>query len=155
MKRNGWELADVLNRAVPGKSVVEIGDNPQVHTVFTGFRQNILHNSALALRGEKDLVHKLLACMLEQRIESADNIPGTGHDPGSRSRKFDKAFKCVAEVANAFQMVAESVCLRSGANNENVASVLSAIEPPVDEAALGKSPQAQCDSDHAQRNENN
>ncbi len=66
---NGGKLADVLDGAVPGEAVVHIGNHAQVHAVPARPLQNFLHDAALAGSGEKNLIDKMLADILKERIK--------------------------------------------------------------------------------------
>ena len=80
VQRNGRELADVFDGAVPGQAVVHVGNHAQVDAVHARLLEDILDDAALAGGGEEDLVDKLLARMLEERVERADHIAAGGHD---------------------------------------------------------------------------
>ena len=83
VQRNGRKLADVLDGAVPGQAIVHFGNHAQVHAVDAGLFENILHELALARRGEENLIHKLLARMLEKRLERADHVAGFRRESGA------------------------------------------------------------------------
>ena len=74
MQRNRRELADIFDWTVPGKTVVEIRDNAEIDAMSAAFSSTSCTMLAFALRGEEDLVHKLLARMLEERFKSANNV---------------------------------------------------------------------------------
>jgi hypothetical protein len=93
VQRNGRKLANVLDGAVPGQAVVHFGNNAQVHAVGAGLVKHILHDPAFAGSGEEDLVHKLLARMLEERIERTHDIAGGGRKRGTRTGKSMKPLK--------------------------------------------------------------
>ena len=133
VQRNGGKLADVLDRAVPGQAVVHIGNHAQIHAVRARLVQNILHNSAFAGSGKEDLIHKLLAGVLEERIERSHHIAGGGGETGTGAGKVDKALEGVAKVADALKMMAKRMRLRPGADDEHVAGAHAAVEAPVDE----------------------
>jgi hypothetical protein len=84
MQRNGGKLADVFDGAVPGQAVVHVGNHAQIHAVLARLLQHILHDPALAGRGEEDLIHKLLAGVLEERIERAHHVAGGAAKRGNR-----------------------------------------------------------------------
>ena len=46
---------------------------------MSGFLEYIQHNAALAGSGEKNLIDELLACVLKERVEGADDIAARGH----------------------------------------------------------------------------
>ena len=87
VQRNGRKLADVFDGAVPGQAVVHVGNHAQIHAMHAGLLQHVLHDSALAGRGEEDLIHKLLAGVLEERVESAHHVAGSCGMNASRSRE--------------------------------------------------------------------
>ena len=110
MQRDGRELADVFNGAVPGKAVVKIGNDAQIDAMHARFFEYVLNHAALAGSGEKNLVDELLACVLEERVEGADDIPARGHHVRGSAGELDKAFERVAEVTNAIEVMAQGMC---------------------------------------------
>ena len=65
-----------------------------------------------------------------------------------------KALERVAEVANALEVMTESVCFGAGADDEDVAGVLAALEPAVHQGAVDEAAQAQGNRDQNQRQDN-
>ena len=106
MQRDGWELADVLDRAVPGEAVVEVRDHAQIDAMHAGFLEDVLHDAALARGGEEDFVDELLAGVLEERFEGADDIAGRRDQPRRCAGEFNEALERVSEVTNALEMMA-------------------------------------------------
>ncbi len=74
MQRHGGELADVLDGGVPGHGIVNLGNYAKIHAMSARLLQNLLNDVAFARCGEKNLVDKLLAGILEERIERADDV---------------------------------------------------------------------------------
>ena len=91
MQRNGRELADVFDGAVPGQAVVEIGNHAQIDAVHAGFLEHILNDAALAGSGEKDFVDELLARVLKERVEGADNVAAGRHHLRRGTGEFDES----------------------------------------------------------------
>ena len=85
MQRNGRKLANVFDGVVPGEAIVHIGNDTQVHAVRASLLQNVLNDAALTGGSEEDLIHKLLAGVLEERIESANHIAGSCAKSGNRN----------------------------------------------------------------------
>ena len=115
------------------------------------FLEHVLNDPALTLRGEQYLVNELLASMLEERVERANDIARAGHDARRCSRKLDESFECVPEVANALEVMTQGVCFRSGAHDEYVTGVLSPVESAIKHAAVNESSADSKKSDHAKR----
>ena len=155
VQRNGGKLADVLDRAAPRKAVVHIGNHAHIHTVLARLVQNILHNSAFAGSGKEDLIHKLLAGVLEERIEGSHHVTRGDGKTGAGAGKVDKALEGVAETADALQMMAERMRLRPGADDEHVAGSHATVEAPVNQEAVNHAAQAERDGDQAHRDEHN
>ena len=76
MQGNGGKLADVFDGAFPGQPIVEVGNDAQIDPVHASLLQNTLDNAAFTGRGEKDLVDELLARVLEESFQVADNVLG-------------------------------------------------------------------------------
>src|ERR1035438_628817 len=133
MEGNGRELADVLDRAVPGEAVIEIGDNAEVNAVHAGLFEYILNNAALAGSGEKYLVDELLTGVLEERIESPNHIATRRHHLRQSAGEFNEALEGVSEVADALNMMAQRVGFSAGADDKHVACVLAAVKTAVHE----------------------
>ena len=74
MQGDGRKLADVFDGAVPGQAVVEVGNHAQIDPVHPSLLQNTLDDAALAGSGEEDLVDELLARVLEESFEVADDV---------------------------------------------------------------------------------
>ena len=74
VQRNGGKLADVFDGAVPRHAVVQIGNNAQIDAVHARLLQHILDDGALAGSGEENLIDKLLARILEERIQRANDV---------------------------------------------------------------------------------
>ncbi len=74
MQRNSRKLTDVFDGAIPGEAVVQIRHYAQVDAVHARLFEHVLNDAALAWRGEEYLVDELLASMLEERVERADDI---------------------------------------------------------------------------------
>ena len=152
---NGWKLADVFDGAVPGQAVVHVGNDAQIDAVHAGFLQHILDNAALARSGKKDFVDKLLARMLEERVEGADDVTaGRHHVRRGIAREFDEALEGVAEVADALKVMTQGVRFRPGADNEHIAGILAALESAIEQDAIDQAAQAQGNRDQNQRQEN-
>src|SRR5271157_5980952 len=98
MQRDRRKLADVLDGAVPGQTIVHIRHHAQVYAVDARLLEDILHDSALARGGKEDFIHKLLADMLEKRIQRSDHIAGTGRQPRSCPGKLDESLERVTEM---------------------------------------------------------
>ena len=62
----------------------------------------------------------LRAC-LEEGVERADHVARACGEARARAGKLDEALEGVAEVADAFEMMAEGVGLRPGSDDQNVA----------------------------------
>ena len=155
MQRHGGKLADVLDGAVPGHGVVNLGNYTQVHAVSAGLLQHLLHDVPFAGRGEKNLVDKLLAGILEERIERTHDIARRQRRARSGTRKIDKALEGVSQMPDAVEMVAQGLRLRSGADNEHVARIQPPVEAPIEKYAKDEPPQAQSDCDQEHRADHN
>ena len=98
--------------------------------------RTLLHNPALARRGKEDLVHKLLAGMLEELVQRSHNIAGTRREPGPGAGKINEALECVAQMPNAFQVMAQRVRLRTGAHYQHIARSHPAVVPAIKQYAV-------------------
>ena len=143
VQRNGGELADILDGAVPGQAVVHVGNDAQIDAVLASLNQHVLNDLPLAGRGEEDLVHKVLAGVLEQSIESAHHFARGYGKAALRAGKIDEALERVAQVANALQVMAQRVGLGAGAHDENIARADAAVELAIEKNAIGKAAKAQ------------
>jgi len=76
MQWNGRKLADVFDCAVPGKSIVHIWNQAQIHAVGARLFEDIPDDTALTARGKKDFVHKPPADLQEKRVQRADHLAG-------------------------------------------------------------------------------
>jgi hypothetical protein len=93
-----------------------------------GLLQNALHHTALLTgRSEEYLIHKMLAGILEKRIERSYHIAGRAGNKVAGARESDEAFECEAKMADALQVIAERMGLWSGANYEYIASAYAAM----------------------------
>ena len=122
----------------------------------SGFLEYIQNHAALAGGGKKDFVDKLLARVLKERVEGADDIAARRHHARRSPRKFDKALERVAEVTNALKMMPKGMRFGAGTDDEDIAGVLALFESaihegPVDEAAKTQAnrDQDQCHEDDA------
>ncbi len=154
MQGNGWKLANVLDGAVPGQASVEIGNHAQIDAVHAGFLQHILDNAALTRSGEKDFVDELLARELEERVEGSDDVTAGRYHLRRGIGEFNETFEGVAEVADSLEVMTKSVSFGSGADNEDIAGILAALESTVEQGAVDEAPQAQGNRDQNQRQDN-
>ena len=99
--------------------------------------------SALAGRGKEDLVHKLLAGLLEQGLERAYDSPEAAVKRGIGAGKIDESLECVAQMPDALQMMAQRMRLRAGADDQHVARAHAAVEAAVQQDAVNQPAQAQ------------
>ena len=143
MQRDGRKLADVFDGAVPRQAVVHVGNHAQIHAVNTGLIEDILHDAAFAGSGEEYLIYKMLAGVLEERIQRANYIAGGRCKAGTGIGKIDKAFEGIAKMPDALQVMAECMRLRPGAQDEHVASAHATVESPVDHHPVNQPPQAE------------
>ena len=150
---NGRKLADVFDGAVPGQAVIHVGNHAQIDAVRPRFLEHILHDAALAGRGEEDLVDKLLAGMRKEGVEVADDISGSGCKSRGCTEEIDEAFEGIAEVANALHMVAQSVGLRTGAHDEDIAGTHASFKATVEQNPINQAAQAEGNNHQAQRND--
>jgi hypothetical protein len=74
MKRDGGELADVLNGAVPGQAVVHIGDHTKGDAMGARLIKHILHDPPFAAGCKENFIDELLAGVLEEGVQGSDNI---------------------------------------------------------------------------------
>ncbi len=140
-KGNGWKLADVFNRVVPGYAVIHIGNHSQIDAVNARLLQHILNNAAFAWSGEQYLVDKLLASVLKERIERAHNVVRVDHGSGIDAGKLDEALECVSQMFNALEMMTESMRLRASSDDQHVARIETSIEPPIKPEAIDQATQ--------------
>src|ERR1700739_111858 len=150
MERNGWELSNVLDGAVPGEAVVEIRNHAKIDAVHAGVLKDILNDAAFTGRGEEDLVNELLTRVLEERVECADDIAARGSHVRRGTGKFDEALEGVAEVADALKVMTQRMCFCAGADDEHVARVLAALESAVHQSAIDEPARAQRNGDQNQ-----
>ncbi len=109
MQRNGRKLADVFDGAVPGQAVVEIGNDAQIHPVNARLLQHILDDAALAGGGEENLIDELLAGVLEERIQVADDVAGGHSLVRIAAGKLDEPLEGVTKMADALQMMTQQL----------------------------------------------
>ena len=76
MQRDSRELANIFDRTVPGQAVVHFGNHAKVYAVGSSLYQHILDDPAFAWSSEENLIHKMLARVLKERIERANYVAG-------------------------------------------------------------------------------
>ena len=93
----------------------------------------------------------MLAGALEEGIERTDDVVGRSRHVACRTGKVDEAFEGVPEMLDAVEMVAKSLGLGPGADDEHVARVQTAVEAPIEEYAIDQPAQTQRNGDQKTR----
>ena len=139
----GGKLPDVLDWAVPGQSVVHVGNDAQIDAVDAGLFEHVLHEFAFARRGEENLIYKHRARMLKESINGADNFSGGRRETGRSSGKVNESFEGVTEMADALKVMAQGVRLRPGADDEHIAGAHAAVVTVIEKEPIHEPAQAE------------
>ncbi len=99
---------------------------------------------------EEDLVDKLLAGMLEERVQGADNIPGGRGETRTGAVEIDKPLERVSEMTNALDMMPQRVCFRSGTDDQHVARAHAALKAPVQQHSVDQAAKAERKQDQSE-----
>ena len=148
MQRDRRKLADVLNGAVPGQAVVEIGNYAKIDSLCAGLLQHVLDDAALARSGKENFVDELLAGVLKKSFEVADDVRSHRVDGGATGQ-LNKALERITQVTDFLHVLAERVCLNACADDEHVAGVEPAIEPAIKKNPIDEAAECQADGDEA------
>ena len=106
-------------------------------------REDIADHATLTGRREEDFVDEVFARVLKEGIEGTNDVCRSGGRGSGGVGYGDEAFEGVAEVADAFKVMAEGVCLWAGADDENVTIADAAIESAVNEKAINEPAEAE------------
>ena len=134
----GGKLADILDRGVPGETVVEVGHDADIDADGARFFDQADDQFFLRGNGEEDFVDEERAGEGQAVAHVSDNVgvAGFGLVFGER----DKALETEAEVAERFEMIAQGVGDPAGPDDEDVAGFQAFAIAAVDHLAPDRTP---------------
>ena len=121
VQRNGGELADILDGGIPGEAVVEVGHDADVDAGGAGLFHERDDELLVGGYGEEDFVDEEGTGKLDGVAHIADDVRVAGF--GFAFGEGDEAFEAEAEVAEAFEVIAQGVRDAAGADDEDVAGL--------------------------------
>src|ERR1700735_1386342 len=114
MKRYGGKLTDIFDGAVPCQPVIHVRHHAQIHAVNARLIKHVLNDAPFAGRCEENLIHKLLAGVLEKRFEIPHHVARSRSKPRVIARGIDKSLEGIAEMPNALKVMTKGMRLRAG-----------------------------------------